>query len=182
MRYGFAFLILLIALYALPSTDAHAQQSLLERPQSGQKKKQEKEYRKPVPRIFSSEFANIEEAERLDILYDSLLETLWRYAASDFNLQKKLNTLIEPQTFGQTRAHVEFTPTLKSAMANLNNNYKNTQSDIESAQKRFADIKLGIRKTEHDALDAMWNDQIKSLGDFADKHFKSQHKFLQINI
>lgn len=179
MRKQFILFSFFTVFLLTEASSVFAQQSLLSNPSATrQRAAEEKEYKNPVPRIFSSEVTSAEEARRLDKVYDSLLETLWRYAASDFNLQAKLMELLEPRQFGKTRHSKEFEAPLRNSMENLNTNFNALKKDIESANKVFQDVKLGIRESEHEKIEKIWNEKIQSFERFAKTYFESQEKFL----
>ncbi|MBI1300903.1 MAG: hypothetical protein GC137_04500 [Alphaproteobacteria bacterium] len=179
MREQFVFFSVLMFFGLVGITPVSAQQSLLADPSAKrQTVEDKKEFKNPVPRVFSSEVTSADEARRLDNVYDSLLETLWRYAASDFNLQAKLMELLAPSEFKKTRFSKEFEGPLENSMENLNRNFNALKKDIESANKVFQDVKLGIRKEEQDKVERLWNEKIKAFEDFAKTYFKSQEKFL----
>tara|TARA_R110002095_G_scaffold74358_1_gene63422 strand:+ start:1324 stop:2070 length:747 start_codon:yes stop_codon:yes gene_type:complete len=132
----------------------------------------------PVPKVFSSQVTSVNEAVKLDELYNELYISLWNYAITDFNYQKKLYTLVEPERFQVTRYPKEFTGDMSDGLDNLNRNYKNMLSDIEHADAQYKEIKVGIRKQDYEVLDKLWPEKIEEFRTFAKQYFGLQHKFL----
>ncbi len=144
-----------------------------------QEKKQKKDKAaKPVPRIFSSKLVSATQAEKLDVLYDNLIISLWIYAGTDFLYQKKLYSHIKPEKFQNTRYSKEFTGDMNAAMENLNKNYANMTSNFQKAQEKYKEIKEGIKMADHEILEKLWDEKISELQEISDSYFKMQGKFL----
>ncbi len=138
----------------------------------------DKKLKRPVPKIFSSKLESTTQAEKLDNIYNNLLISLWIYAGTDFSYKKKLYSHIEPIKFQNTRYSKEFTDDMNDAMDNLNNNYQKMTADIENAQKKYLEIKEGIKMADHEILENLWNEKINELKEKSDQYFQLQAKFL----
>lgn len=133
----------------------------------------------PVPKIFSSQVTSKQQAEKLDRLYNNLYISLWNYALIDFNHQKKLYDLIDFKRFQVTRYTGEFKDDLQDAMEDLNTNSKKMLADIDKANEEYKDVKIGIRKSDYEVLDKLWEEKIEQYRKEAKLHFKMQHSFLK---
>lgn len=148
---------------------------------SGEEKKKKKDRAvKPVPKIFSSKLESSAQAERLDVIYENLLVSLWNYSITDFIYQKKLYSHIKPEKFQTTRYAKEFTTDMNASMDNLNKNYKNMMSDIDKAQEKYTEIKEDIKISDHEILEPLWEEKIDEIRAHAETHFKMQGKFLNL--
>ena len=143
------------------------------------KTKKEDKAKRPVPKVFSSKVSSVEQAEKLDKIYNDLFVSLWLYANTDFIYQKKLSTHIQPKKFKLTRYSKEFSGDLKDAMKNINDNYKNMMSDIEKAKEEYSKIKEGLRLGDQDIIEELWNEKISSFEDKAKTYFRMQYEFLK---
>ncbi len=132
----------------------------------------------PVPKIFSSKVTSADEAAKLDVLFNTLNQSLWNYAGTDFIYQKKLYSLIQPERFKLTRYAAEFETDLKDAMNNLNSNYKRMQDEISDARIQYTFIKEGIRPEDYTVLDPLWNTSLNEFEARIDSYFKMQNSFL----
>lgn len=159
------------------SHNAHAQQ--YQGDISSKKKKYEDKAAKPVPKVFSSQVTSVQEAEKLDKLYDELYVGLWNFAVTDFSYQKKFYDLVQPARFETTRYSKEFSVPLKDAIENLNQNYKSMQRDIEDANAQYEVIKEGILASDYEILDTLWAEKIEIYRMKAREYFEMQHKFLK---
>ena len=146
---------------------------------SQQKKKYVDAAARPVPRVFSSKVKSTQEAEKLDQLYNQLYVSLWNYAKSDMNYQKKLEVLLEGERFKTTRYAKEFSVPLEGAMNNLNENHKSVKNDIKNANERYEIIKEGILKVDHETIDKIWPEKIKEFEIHAQKYFDMQFAYLK---
>lgn len=134
---------------------------------------------RPVPRVFSSKVKSTQEAEKLDQLYNQLFISLWNYALSDLNHQKKLYALVDYERFQTTRYSKEFSGPIESAMDNLNRNHQNVKDDIKKANEQYEIIKEGIREVDYETLDQIWPEKIKEFDIHAQKYFDMQFAFLK---
>ncbi|MFP4098048.1 MAG: hypothetical protein ACLFU1_04615 [Alphaproteobacteria bacterium] len=132
----------------------------------------------PVPQIFSSQVMSKQEAQKLDVLYNSLHISLWNFAVSDFSYQKKLNELMDPKRFHTTRYSKEFSGDLKQALDSLNDNYKKMLRRIERVKEDYTSIREGIRSTDYEVLDPLWDERIGEFEETAKSYFKMQHQYL----
>ncbi len=132
----------------------------------------------PVPKVFSSKIGSVEQAEKLDVIYNDLLISLWIYASTDFVYQNSLLENMESNRFQLTRYKKEFSGDLQKSIENLNKNYKNMMNDIEVAQEKYLDIKEMIRNADHKALDKLWDDKISKFKLDSKRYFKMQYKFI----
>lgn len=169
-------LVSILSLSMMPS-DAHAQQYQGE--YAPQQKKYEDKAAPPVPRVFSSQVTSAQEAQKLDIIYNELYVSLWNYAITDFNYQKKFYSLVRPEKFETTRYSKEFSGVLKNAIENLNQNYQSMTEDISNANKKYAQIKEGIRQEDYETLDPLWETKVGEFEAYAKLYFNMQHKYLK---
>lgn len=179
MSKVFKYSLILFSVFCLTLTSlppvAHAQ---YKGSYSNKKKKYIDAAARPVPKIFSSQVTSTKEAAKLDELYNELYVSLWNYAITDFGYQKKLYALVEPKRFNITRYAKEFS-TVDDAIDNLNRNYKNVLSDIETANKQYEEIKEGIREEDYAALDQLWPEKIKEYRAHAKRFYDKQYQFLK---
>ncbi|MGH1456619.1 MAG: hypothetical protein ACRBDI_07550 [Alphaproteobacteria bacterium] len=136
------------------------------------------QYIAPVPRIFSSDVTSVKQAEKLDVLYDNLLMSLWNYGQTDFIYQRTLMEHMQPAKFQLTRYAKEFSYDMDDALANLNANYKKMMDEIEGAKEKYTEIKNGLRMADQKKVDPLWQEKITQFEDNAKTYFKMQHKFL----
>ena len=169
------FSIFCLTLSSLPSA-AYAQ---YKGAYSGKKGKFKDPAARPVPRVFSSQVTSTNEAEKLDKIYNELYVSLWNYAITDFNYQKKLYALIKSERFQVTRYSKEFSGDMSDSIDNLNRNYNNMLADIETTNKKYEDIKEGIRAVDYETLDMLWPEKIEKFHTHAIEYFKMQHAFLK---
>ncbi len=156
---------------------AHAQQYTGDFSRAPQTPKKE-QYLSPVPRIFSSDVTSIKQAEKLDVLYDNLLMSLWNYAQTDFIHQRSLMEHMKPQKFQLTRYAKEFSPDMNDAMHNLNTNYKKMMGEIQDAKDAYAKISENLRMADQKKVAPIWDEKITQLEDDVVSYFKMQHSFL----
>ncbi len=133
----------------------------------------------PIPQVFSSQVTSVDQAKKLDKVYDGLFAALWNYAISDFNYQRQLYELLEDERFQTTRYAAEFSGLLKSAMANLNDNYTKMQKAVEDAQQEFEYTKERVREADQKVLDDLWESKIAEYNEHANQYFRLQHRFLK---
>ena len=134
---------------------------------------------RPVPRVFSSKVRSTQEAEKLDQLYNQLFISLWNYAISDMNYQKKLYILLEGERFKTTRYAKEFSVPLEGAMDTLNQNHNSLKDDIKQANEQYEIIKEGILVVDHPTIDKLWPEKVKEFEIHAQKYFDMQFAFLK---
>ncbi len=180
MSKNFKYIIAVFSIFcliavSLPST-ANAQ---YKGNYSSKKKKYKDKAARPIPRVFSTQVTSTREAEKLDAIYNELYISLWNYAITDFNYQKQLYALIEPQKFQITRYSKEFKGVLADSMENLNENSKNIDKDIENANKKYQKIREGIRSVDYEILDKLWPEKIKQFKKEAKHYLKMQYAFLK---
>ncbi|MCK5375110.1 MAG: hypothetical protein KAJ40_07485 [Alphaproteobacteria bacterium] len=145
----------------------------------GQQIAEEKNKTTPIiPQIFSSQVSSVQQAKKIDVLYNTLYVSLWNYAMSDVNYQKKLYNLISSEHFQTTRYMAEFSETMNNAMVNLNENYKKLHKNIDAANREYLHIKETIRLADYDVLDKLWSEKIAEYEQRANNYFKMQHEFL----
>ncbi len=145
----------------------------------GEQKKEE-ELLRPVPKVFSSKLVSVDQGQKLDVLYNNLLTSLWVYASTDFVYQKKMYSLMAQERFKLTRHSKEFTGVLDDAMASLNKNYKSMLSDIGKAEQEYEIVKEGIKEEDYDTLEILWDEKISDFRKKVDQYFKMQNKYLNI--
>lgn len=133
---------------------------------------------KPVPKVFSSEVSSAAQAQKLDYLYYNLFVTLRNFAVTDGVYKAKLYDLLDPQRFKYTRYSEEFSGDLKAAMDDLNANYKAVRMSIDDAKVKYEEIKRDINITEHEKLDALWEEKLGEFTQTSDRYFKLQNQFL----
>ncbi len=132
----------------------------------------------PIPKIFSSKVSSVTQAEKLDVIYNDLLISLWLYASTDFTYQKALFSNMAAERFQLTRYKKEFSGDLRNAMNNLNKNSKGMAKDIDSAQEKYIKIRETIRLSEQEELEVLWDKKIEELKKDSKSYFKMQHRFL----
>ncbi len=132
-----------------------------------------------VPQVFSSQISSVDQAKKLDVVYDGLYAALWNYAISDLNYQKQLYTLLDDKRFKTTRYAAEFARILKSAMNNLNENHTKMKKAVEDANLDYKYVRERVRKADQEILDKLWANKIDEYKNSANGYFKFQHKFLK---
>ena len=132
-----------------------------------------------VPQVFSSQVSSVEQAKKLDQVYDGLYATLWNYAISDFNYQRQLYDLLANERFQTTRYTAEFSTVLKNAMTNLNENHEKLQKAIEDANLEFEYVIERVRRADKETLNELWTMKMDEYKTSADKYFKLEHTFLK---
>lgn len=146
----------------------------------GQKDDDEKEkLESNIPQIFSSQVSSVDQAKKLDEVYDGLHAALWNFAISDFNYQKQLYDLLINERFQTTRYAAEFSSVLKSAMTNLNENHTKMQKAVEEAALDFKYVRERVRAADQETLDKLWASKIAEYEKSAEQYFKMEHMFLK---
>jgi len=158
---------------------ANAQKYLGDLPRDGSGAAQEDPRAKPVPRIFSSDMVSTASGEKLDVVYNNLLASLWNYSVTDFRYQNKLMLLMKNERFKTTRYSKEFSRDLDDALANLNANYKSMLDDITFAEERYKTVREEIRSIDYEILDPLWREKINAFKERSKTYFKMQHSFLK---
>lgn len=133
---------------------------------------------KPIPKVFSSRVASVEQALKLDRLYYNLEVTLWNYGVTDLIYQRELYELLKAERFKITRYTAEFEGPLNNAMQNLKDNYKSMKDEIAQANEEYQFIRRGILEDDREALDTLWAQRVKAFEDRSMTYFKMQNKYL----
>lgn len=142
------------------------------------KKQEQEDLSSPVPKIFSSNASNVQAAEQLDVMYDSLLVSLWNHAQTDFVHQKSLEDLMKNERFRTSRYAKEFTPAMDKALSNLNDNYKSMMDSIQDAEDRYDFIAKDFKMIDKSKVVPIWEEKIAELKSDAKTYFKMQHQYL----
>lgn len=176
-KYTIGSLFFIFASFVLFASVAQAQYVGAYSDQKEEKK--EETLLQPIPQIFSSQVSSTGQAKKLDELYDTLHASLWNYAISDINYQKKLYDLLEDERFKTTRYSGEFAGALKQALADLNEHNKNIKSNLMEAETTFNYVRERVREEDKKTLDELWTRKIKEFEKTSETYFKMQHSFLK---
>lgn len=141
--------------------------------------KENKKEKPAYPQIFSSQVGSVQQAVKLDEIYDDLYASLWNCAISDFNYQKQLYALLDNENFQITRYFSEFSGLLESSMDNLNKNYKKVENGIETAQRKYEHTLERMREIDKETTQGLWKEKIAEYKAFSDKYFETQNLYLQ---
>lgn len=168
-----------VVLHTLPASVVHAQTIpgvYAPKPEEPEKKKEEA---LPVPKVFSSQLRSTAQAERIDILYYELQQSLWDSAQIGFQFHETLMEHLKPQYFQMTRYAGEFKGDMDASMASLNTLYKDMKKKIAEADERVMLIRSGIAPDEQTQYDRLWSAKKEELLAVSEKYFKSEHDYLQ---
>ncbi len=176
--FKYLFLFFICFLFSAATLDTAAAQSYRGAYPGSATDNKKKDEDASIPKIFSSQVASVQQAEKVDLLYAKLLLSLINYATTDFSYQTKMYDLVSAERFQYTRYSKEFSGTLKDGMSSLNKNYNAILADIQNAKAEYLIIRDGIRPVDYETLDPLWERKIAEFKEVADAHFKLQGRFL----